>query len=514
MNTGRLIEKFSEHTYYSGSGLALQYRLFRPACEPGKKYPLMLFLHGMGERGADNRAHIEKQGGAHLWAEGDKQQETPCFIVAPQCPADISWVHPGMPELLCALVDHVCASEPADTMRLYISGLSMGAIGTWNMLARYPGKFATAIPVCGAGTLPNARLIGQTPVWALHAADDNVVPVSAEMFSRVSPMPDPMYGTALVISEAAMYGSRNLRLTVYPEGYIGGKYGGPHASWEEAFRDDEVRRWAFSQSRMDRDTYRNVLPGVWECADATGAYYYIVEGRDRALVIDTGMGTGDINAFVEGITRLPYSLALTHGHGDHSMHCRKFDRIHLEAGDRPFLFEARFEGQEIPEKTQLLPISEGYEFSLGGGVVIKTVALPGHTPGSLLFVDEYHKCVFTGDAIGSGCGVWMQVPLASDLTGYAKAIAHAEDRLREIGVDGTWTFLGGHADQRFRSGVRSFNPILTGLFADMRALCEKLVSGEIVGNGDGLEELSQQFGTSLRASYGTAEMIYRPEQLK
>ena len=311
-----------------------------------------------------------------------------------------------------------------------------------------------------------------------------------------------------------MYGSRNLRLTVYPEGYIGGKYGGPHASWEEAFRDDEVRRWAFSQSRMDRDTYRNVLPGVWECADATGAYYYIVEGRDRALVIDTGMGTGDINAFVEGITRLPYSLALTHGHGDHSMHCRKFDRIHLEAGDRPFLFEARFEGQEIPEENQLLPISEGYEFSLGGGVVIKTVALPGHTPGSLLFVDEYHKCVFTGDAIGSGCGVWMQVPLASDLTGYAKAIAHAEDRLREIGVDGTWTFLGGHADQRFRSGVRSFNPILTGLFADMRALCEKLVSGEIVGNGDGLEELSQQFGTSLRASYGTAEMIYRPEQLK
>lgn len=514
MKTVGILEKFQDAGYYSPDGHALRYRLFKPACAPGKKYPLVIFLHGMGERGLDNSAQITANGGAHLWADDAVQKECPCYILAPQCPSSISWVHPGMPELIRLLIEHICASENVDTMRIYITGLSMGAIGTWNLIARYPDLFAAAIPVCGAGTLPNARLIGQLPVWALHAADDPVVPVDGELISRVSLMKDKLYGSAMVVAEAVISGSRSVRLTVYPEGSIAKKYGNAHASWEEAFRDSEVRRWLFSQSRISADVYRNVVPGVWECADATGAYYYIVEGRESALVIDTGMGQGNINEFIQGMTRLPYSLALTHGHGDHSMHCSRFDKVYLDSADKDFLFASRFGGQETPEASRLIHIDDGYEFDLGGGVVITTVSLPGHTPGSLLFVDKAHKCVFTGDAVGSGCGVWMQVPNALDLSEYAKAIATAEKRLAAIGIDSTWRFLGGHGSQRFASSVRSYNPILPGLFSDMRMLCEKLVSGEIVGSDEGLEAIAARFGKCLRASYGTAEMLYRPEQLK
>ncbi|MBQ4088562.1 MAG: hypothetical protein IJC56_01595 [Clostridia bacterium] len=257
-----------------------------------------------------------------------------------------------------------------------------------------------------------------------------------------------------------------------------------------------------------------IVPGVWQLDDSANDTFYIIEGTERALVIDTGMDDCDINEVIASVTSLPYDLALTHGHGDHSMHCSKFSKVYLDMADRSFLFENRFEGQMLPEESALAHISDGYTFDLGGGVSVETIALPGHTPGSVLFADRTHKCVFIGDAFGSGCGVWMQVPLASNLSDYAKSLSYAEKRLRDIGVDDTWEFCGGHASQKYASTVSPYNPPCLKMMADMRTLCEKLISGEIVGDGEGLEGLSQRFGTSLKTSYATAEMIYRPEQLK
>ena len=512
INLQALAEKFDDRAYYAPDGHALRYRLFRPAAEG--KQPLVLFLHGMGERGSDNRAHITNTGGAQLWADENVQADTPCYILAPQCPADATWLHPGIPELVMAMLRDVCSAENVDTMRLYICGLSMGGCGTWHIAAENPDVFAAALPVCGAASPETAARIGQTPLWALRAADDDMVPIAGDLSKTDSTAAYPLYGSRLAVSEAARSGSRNLRLTEYPAGYIGGKYKSPHAAWEEAFRDDEVRRWLFSQNRMNRDTYKTIVPGVWECCDATGANYYIVEGRDRALVIDTGMGWGDIASFVGSITRLPYALALTHGHGDHSMHCSRFGEVYLDMADKPMLFEGRFPGQQTPDESALVSISDGYKFDLGGGVIVETVALPGHTPGSVLFVDKFHKCVFTGDAVGSGCGVWMQVPGAYDLSAYAASLAFAGDRLAFLGVDGTWAFLGGHANQRFMNDSGVFNPILPGMLSDMRVLCEKLISGELKGSAEGMEQISGRFGETLKASYGTADMLYRPVQLK
>lgn len=507
-----LAGKFDSLAYYAPDGHALRYRLFRPAATG--KQPLVLFLHGAGERGSDNRAPIVNTGGAHLWADENVQTETPCYILVPQCPADVTWLHPGIPELVMAMLRDVCSAENVDTQRLYICGQSMGGCGTWHMAANNPDVFAAALPICGAATPETASKIGQLPLWALHASDDDAVPIAGDLSRRLSIAAYPLYGSRLAVSEAARAGSRNLHLTEYPAGYIGGKYSSPHAAWEEAFRDDEIRRWLFSQNLMNRDVYTSIVPGVWECCDATGANYYIVEGRDRALVIDTGMGRGDIAAFISSITRLPYALALTHGHGDHSMHCSRFDEVYLDMADKPMLFENRFPGQQTPDENALIAISDGYRFDLGGGVIVETVALPGHTSGSVIFVDEFHKCVFTGDAVGSGCGVWMQVPGGHDLSAYAAALAVAEDRLAKLGVDGTWAFLGGHAAQRFMSDTGAFNPILPGMFPDMRALCQKLISGELAGSPEGMESVSARFGETLKASYGTAEMLYRPGQVK
>ena len=152
---------------------------------------------------------------------------------------------------------------------------------------------------------------------------------------------------------------------------------------------------------------------------------------------------------------------------------------------------------------------------LGGGVKIECVALPGHTPGSLLLVDSFHKCVFTGDAVGSGCGVWMQVPTGSPLSEYAGAIRRALARLAQLGVNGeSWRFLGGHAAQRFLSTVSGFNPIAPDLMEDMAILCDKLCAGEITGATEHVDARAARFGDVRFARYGRAEILYRTEQVK
>ncbi len=271
----------------------------------------------------------------------------------------------------------------------------------------------------------------------------------------------------------------------------------------------------FRQSRLDLYEISCPTPGVWEISDSLNDSFYVITGRDRALVIDTGMARGDVPALVREITALPFDLALTHGHGDHSMHCARFDTIYLHQADREMLFSQRFEGQPIPENSELRFVEDGDMLDLGGDVKIECIALPGHTPGSLLLVDSFHKCVFTGDAVGSGCGVWMQVPTGSPLSEYAGAIRQALARLAQLGVNGeSWRFLGGHAAQRFLSTVSGFNPIAPDLMEDMAILCDKLCAGEITGAAEHVDARAARFGDVRFARYGRAEILYRTEQVK
>jgi predicted peptidase len=167
------------------------YRLLAPpAIEAGQRYPLVLFLHGRDQRGTDNAAQL-----AHLptWmAQQPERAAYPCFLVAPQCRPDTYWVEtprafdrqaprqmPGpQMQVVINILDEVIADCPVDPRRLYLTGLSMGGYGCWDLATRLAERWAAVAPICGGGDeLYADRLVG-VPVWAWHGADDDVVPAA------------------------------------------------------------------------------------------------------------------------------------------------------------------------------------------------------------------------------------------------------------------------------------------------------------------------------------------------
>ncbi len=231
-------DDFEAREFSSADGAKLQYRLLQPTkIEPGKKYPLVVFLHGAGERGADNKAQLKNGVGA--FAKADSREKFPCFVFAPQCPKDKKWVEmdwsgatgtaPADPgptgRLVLAAVEALAKEFGTDPDRLYITGLSMGGFGTWDFITRFPEKFAAAIPVCGGGDKTKAAAAKPVPVWAFHGIEDKVVlPVrSQEMIA----------GLRAAGGIAA--------LTEYP--------GVAHDSWTMAYSEPNLLPWLFAQRR-------------------------------------------------------------------------------------------------------------------------------------------------------------------------------------------------------------------------------------------------------------------------
>jgi predicted peptidase len=226
----------TEAKVFRGSaGGALPYRLYRPkGHDSGAKFPLLLFLHGAGERGDDNAAQL-KHGIRQFLAQQDKN---PCFIVAPQCPKNVWWsaLRRGeMPQLqekptepmalTIELVDALRKELPLDETRLYVTGLSMGGYGTWDLLCRRPELFAAGVPVCGGGDPSKAALIAKVPQWIFHGDKDTAVPVD---FSRA-------------MAEALKKAGGEPKYTEYP--------GVGHNSWDKAYGDPELYAWLFAQKR-------------------------------------------------------------------------------------------------------------------------------------------------------------------------------------------------------------------------------------------------------------------------
>jgi predicted peptidase len=153
---------------------SIRYRLMAPARpEPGRVYPLVLFLHGAGERGQDNRQQLQglpEQMSGQLW-----KSRFPCYFLAPQCPEGTSWGQ-QMTELE-SMLQHVVETHPIDKRRIYLTGLSMGGFGSWELATRRPDLFAAVVPICGGGDLTQAERLVSVPIWAVHGDADEVVPV-------------------------------------------------------------------------------------------------------------------------------------------------------------------------------------------------------------------------------------------------------------------------------------------------------------------------------------------------
>ena len=160
-------------------GSDLPFRYFVPPGYDGSQaYPLILFLHGAGERGSDNEAQLNNNanGAMRLLDDGNLALQ-PIFMIAPQCPTDGWWSGSTLLSAI-TIVDQIAASYNIDPDRVYITGLSMGGMGTWSAVTAEPDRFAAAVPMSGNGDTSAAASVAAIPFWFFHAADDGTVPVA------------------------------------------------------------------------------------------------------------------------------------------------------------------------------------------------------------------------------------------------------------------------------------------------------------------------------------------------
>jgi len=203
----------------------MEYLLYLPK-EYGKtkqQWPLMLFLHGAGERG--NNIELVKKNGLPNLIEQGKDYEF--IVVSPQCPSETTWSN--LTEDLNALVDDVVGRYSTDPNRLYVTGLSMGGFGTWDLIARYPDKFAAAAPICGGGKMLSAKAITDIPIWVFHGAKDPVVP-PAESEKMVQAVKNA--------------GGKKIQLTIYPDAQ--------HDSWTQTYDNPKLYEWFLEQKRQTK----------------------------------------------------------------------------------------------------------------------------------------------------------------------------------------------------------------------------------------------------------------------
>ncbi len=193
--TADVLDRFEARaiTFTGGeySSEQFRYRLLAPeTVGQGQVYPLVLFLHGAGERGTDNRVQIKYL--PALLAHDKYRQEYPCFLVVPQCRPDRLWVEtpraydraaprqaPGpQMQIVINILGEVIHNHPVDPARLYLTGLSMGGYGSWDLGTRLADRWAAVAPICGGGDELYADRLTDVPVWAWHGDADEIVPVA------------------------------------------------------------------------------------------------------------------------------------------------------------------------------------------------------------------------------------------------------------------------------------------------------------------------------------------------
>lgn len=210
---------------YWQAAARLRYRLMKPAASSNSdSLPLVVFLHGAGQRGQDNLRQLRTL--PETLARFDCRRERPCFVLAPQCPAGSNWSD-WMAELE-SLILTIINQHAVDPRRVYLTGHSMGGYGTWELAARRPDLFAAVVPICGGGDPEDANTLATLAIWAVHGDADQAVPVerSREMI--------------VAIREAGGHP----RYSELP--------GVGHDCWTETYDpDSEVLNWMFEQVRSD-----------------------------------------------------------------------------------------------------------------------------------------------------------------------------------------------------------------------------------------------------------------------
>lgn len=205
----------------------MDYLLYLPDEYPesNRDWPLILFLHGAGERGNDLEK-VKVHGPPKLIAGENK--EFPFVIASPQCPQEDWWSSDVQIAGLDALLSEVMSRHRIDRDRVYVTGLSMGGFGTWRLAVEYPERFAAIAPICGKGNPERVGRISQLPIWVFHGAKDNTVPIkdSEEMV------------------DALKKSGSDVKFTVYPDA--------GHDSWTKTYNNPELYEWLLRHGRSER----------------------------------------------------------------------------------------------------------------------------------------------------------------------------------------------------------------------------------------------------------------------
>jgi predicted peptidase len=236
---------YQKHEWINNSD-TLRYRMLLPEnYDSTKQYPVILFLHGAGERGSDNQAQLTH--GSTLFTRPDIRTNYPAIVLFPQCPTndwwanvemkvdsankkiDFNFLEEGEPthamSMLTTWFNEFISTVPVVKSQVYVMGLSMGGMGTFEIVRRMPNVFAAAIPICGGANPATAKKIRRTPFWIFHGQADPVVPVKLS--------------EDMAIALQQFYDAAEMQLTIYP--------GVKHNSWDNAFRERELLPWLFSQ---------------------------------------------------------------------------------------------------------------------------------------------------------------------------------------------------------------------------------------------------------------------------
>lgn len=238
------VSPFNYGKFVSKNGDSLKYRLLISDADTISKYPLVIFLHGVGERGDDNETQL-KWGVKNFASDAIMKTYRP-IVLAPQCPVDSRWsnyvqdstvlsrkitLKPQASRpmvLLMELVDQLIEKLPVDPNRIYITGLSMGGTGTFDAISRYPDKFAAAVPVCGTADPNYAEKISNIPIWIFQGALD--------------PLYNPKTSQNLLEDLTSL--GAHPGFTQYPET--------GHFAWLAAYSDSMMMAWMFRQRKISK----------------------------------------------------------------------------------------------------------------------------------------------------------------------------------------------------------------------------------------------------------------------
>ena len=204
----------------------LKYLFFLPQdyySDKNTRWPLILFLHGMGERGDD--LELVKIHGIPKIVKTKK--DFPFIAVSPQCPTEYVWRDKKMLQAVESLILKIIKNYRIDKTRVYVTGLSMGGYGTWALAARRPDLFAAAVPICGGGDPATVIELNNLPIWVFHGGLDKVVlPEESEKMVR-----------------ALEKAGGKVHFTLYPEAY--------HDSWTETYDNPALYDWMLKNRKVD-----------------------------------------------------------------------------------------------------------------------------------------------------------------------------------------------------------------------------------------------------------------------